>query len=183
MNEEAAKLFEQLESRKQKLLDELDAMDEGLLNYKPSAKEWSFLQVIQHLMKSEELSISYMNKKLQAPGKLQKAGIAERFRALMLKIALVLPVKYKAPYGVSDIPEQADYSELKQRWHGLRQQMADLLQEVPDELVHTKLFKHPIVGRMNLLQAIEFLNQHFDHHLYQVKRLKDRLPVLRQGTQ
>jgi hypothetical protein len=37
------------------------------------------------------------------------------------------------------------------------------------------VFKHPLVGRLDMTNTLEFLSNHIQHHMYQLERIKRRV--------
>ena len=89
----------------------------------------------------------------------------------LLKISQRVPLKYKAPKAVvQHTPEPLSLSELKEQWNSLRNDLRDFLEKIEDKNIRKKIYRHP-VGRFNVVQAVTFFREHFQHHLPQIKRL------------
>jgi len=88
--------FEQLEDSRKALIRKIDNVDESVLNKSPSPGKWSVNQIIYHLQKSEYASYNYVTKKLQSDD-LTRNGYKSKMASFILKIAFILPLKYKPP--------------------------------------------------------------------------------------
>ncbi|MFT7452850.1 MAG: hypothetical protein ACI9VN_003586, partial [Patescibacteria group bacterium] len=98
-----------LDSELKLLLRDLKAHSDQDLNWKPKMGKWSVAQVMQHLMKSEDMGLKYVQKKLSFNPKLKNAGILGALRGALIKMYLKIPIKVKAPGIVSaeTFPEEA----------------------------------------------------------------------------
>ena len=107
------------------LLSDLGSHDDALLNRKPAKGGWSAMQTMHHLILSEEGSLRYAQKKMNAPlEELGNAGIGSAWRAFLLWVSLTLPIKFKAPKGIDTefLPENATFAETTARWRAVRAQ-------------------------------------------------------------
>ena len=163
--------FQQLEFKKKLLLDEVSGLPIERLCQKASDGDWSTIQIINHLILSEQGTVAYMQKKLLQKDQLQKAGWKSKWRILVLKIALVLPIKYKAPKVLPDPSNDSGIEDCCQRWDSVRIQLNELLNNLPEPVFKMELFKHPVAGRMNINQAISFMTAHLARHHQQIRRI------------
>ena len=81
------------------------------------------------------------------------------------------PMKFKAPEGVSSVPESIDPEKLMNEFNSNRNDWKDLLAKLPEDMLQRKIFRHPISGRMNLSMTLDFMKHHSDRHFKQIKRL------------
>jgi hypothetical protein len=165
-------LLETLEQERRELFDLLQVRGDEELNRAPGPGKWSAIQVMHHLIISEELSLKYVRKKLSFKPELQKAGFSERFRRMLLKIYLGLPFKFKAPKGVNDdaLPAHVSFSETARRWDAIRLDLAGFLEGVSQDLFDKELYKHPAAGKMTLHGMLDFYLAHFRRHREQIIR-------------
>ncbi len=162
--------FERLEDSRKALIRTIDSVDESVLNKSPRPGKWSVNQIIYHLQKSEHASYNYVTKKLQSDD-LTRNGYKSKMASFILKIAFILPLKYKAPKVVSDVPENLDFSELDNTWKKNRVVLWELISTLTEDTAHRNIYRHPYVGRLNLLQMLTFFQDHFDRHRRQVLRI------------
>ena len=154
------------------LLDELAAHSAEALDRPPAPGQWSALQVMQHLMRSEELSMRYLQKKLRYQPELRKAGPAAALRSRLLRFYLRLPFKFKAPAPVDAPTFEADVSleELAGRWKANRRELRAFLDGLPDDTYDKEVYKHPFAGRLTLTGMVDFFDGHFQRHRQQIRR-------------
>ncbi|MEQ1744154.1 MAG: DinB family protein [Saprospiraceae bacterium] len=154
------------------LLDALASHDDVALNSRPSNGGWSVVQVMHHLIVSEELSHRYVQKKLSFNPKLKNAGLIEWLRERALWFYLNVPIKFRAPAIVGDenLPENATLAETRERWLKARAAWASFFENLPPELASKVVYRHPIAGRLGWSGLITFFTTHFDRHQKQIHR-------------
>lgn len=168
--------FNKLEAIKAELLASLDGIPDKDLNFVPVPGSWSLGQVLYHLWLVESLSLQYMKKKTAGTPAPDNTSLTEGFRMIMMKIALASPVKFKAPRVTSEsIPEQVDYDHLAKEWQATRRELASFIDDLSPELIRHRIFRHPRVGMINIIQSMEFFVSHFRHHLPQINNLLSKI--------
>ena len=163
--------LDQLDAKLDKLVNLLNDLSHQQLNARPEPGAWSVLQVMQHVMLAEKLSVGYVQKKTSNPKALKRSGIANRLRQAILKIFLSLSFKFKAPGIVSEdqFPAEADFDEVVKNWKQVRNDLARLLSGIRPEWKDKELFKHALAGRMTIDGMLLFFESHFDRHLKQIE--------------
>ncbi len=153
------------------LLGELSKIPEETLNRRPTDGGWSAAQTAWHLIMVEELSFKYVQKKLGFGGSFEKVGLGVHWSSLWLKVALYLPIKFKAPAtSGDDLPSHSTFAEIEAHWHKTRAAWTDFLAQMPEELEDKTVYKHPRAGRLGWVQMLDFFEVHFGRHLLQIKR-------------
>jgi len=170
------KVFEAKEEMLARLID----LDTEQLAFKPNDDSWSVAQVVDHIVRSEEGIVSYLNKKLQAPEDLKSNNFIAKSKAKILHNRLRSSSKYKVP-NVSSINPEADPNlrDCKERWGIARKAFQDILKNQSDEILMKQVFRHPVAGRMNIIDAMIFMYEHIYHHLKQIGRIvtAEKFPV------
>lgn len=175
MNLKLEAKYLRLETSRNRLLDELEGLDEDLLNTPAAVGKWSIIQHIAHLLLVDKVTMGYVQHKLRQQEQLHTSSISQSFKSLLLKLALQSGKKYKAPPAVANVPDHASLPELRQEWDDIRFKLEDVLTDIPPHLLDKCLFKHPYVGPLTTSQALTFLQDHFDHHLRAIHHLKHQL--------
>ncbi len=169
----ALKRLEQSNDYLRNLLRRLGNYSHHQLNRQPADREWSALQAMMHLQRAEALSQAYVRKKLSfgADG-LAKASLASTFRGWLSRFYMRAPFRFKAPAAVSteNFPATADLAEFSDRWLQQRRQLYGYLQELPDELFYRQIYKHPLAGKLTLLDMVRFFDAHLRRHKKQAMR-------------
>jgi len=166
------KIYERIENQRLMILENLDSISPEQLHYREKPDSWSRLQVVLHLVKAEQLTANYIQRKLRAKKNLKKAGIGSSIRMILLKLGLNMPVKYKAPKMVDVTDHKTDLSHLKYEWETVRKKIKDLIDQCDEKTLQKALFKHPRAGYLNFKQALEFIELHIAHHEKQIKRIE-----------
>lgn len=168
------KEFEVLENQRKAWLQAASELSEAQLTFRPAPDAWCILEVFVHLITAESNGLKYVNKKILGDlNKIEKAGLGSTLRAALLKFALRLPIKFKAPPAATFTPrEHYNYGEIKEEWDNLRQGWFDFLDQLDKPTVNKPLFKHPMAGKINMQQALQFMYEHVEHHKKQVERIK-----------
>jgi hypothetical protein len=132
--------------------------------------QWSASQILSHIIQAEQISLQYMKKKFLGISNSDNTGLWEEITSNLLKISQRLPLKFKAPkvLGEND-PSSLSFDELKSQWDGCRAELSLFLENFHRDLLKKKIYKHPVAGRLNILQAVSFMREHVGHHLPQIK--------------
>lgn len=163
--------FNRLEKQLDNLLQMVKTLSSEQQNFKPDGRSWSILQVFRHMMQSEGQINKYLRKKILGAATARKAGIVAILRSAVLNAAMRLPMKYKVPDTIQvDFDENYDFEALSAEWKSLREDLRLFLENIDEETARKEIFRHPVVGRMNLLQGLAFMQEHLERHTRQVER-------------
>ena len=164
--------LDRLNSNLESLALKLGKYPHEKLNVKPSPDAWSVMQVMQHVMTSERLSLAYVKKKTSFQQSFKKAGLATRLRWAALKVFLWLPLKFKAPPAVNadNFPVESDLGEVVGQWYENRKDLARFFENVPKEWIGAEVYRHPRAGRLKLEDMLVFFEDHFARHVKQIDR-------------
>ncbi len=166
------KKFSKLEDSRHSLLESLKKIELVKLESSPFPGKWSVSQIFYHLNKAERFSTIYVSKKRLDINNLERTGFTEQLKLDFLRLMFVLPFALKAPVNVlGDVPEKVDYKDITTEWDETRDKLKDLLNSLPDEILHKNVFKQPAIGRINIFQMLDFMQSHFDRHQRQVERI------------
>jgi len=173
MNLKLQRILDRLEAERKDLLDELSALPDQRFNTNPSPGKWSISQILTHLITSEKLTLLYMRKKSMGINELDNSGWIESLKMILLKVSQRLPfLTYKAPpIVVEHTPEALSYAEAVEQWSKVRALLKKFLGAIEERNVRKKIYKHPVAGRLDVSQALEFCGEHIRHHLPQIKKL------------
>ncbi len=171
MNSRLAQLFNRLEEDRNSLVEQVEKLT--LEQYHQSLNgKWSIQQILSHLMISERLSLQYMTKKVQGIDHAGNTGLKEELKMIGLKLSQRLPFKFKAPKGLNEItPANLSVQHLKSQWAQDRQHLKKFLEQIQEDQLKKKIYRHVRVGLLNVQQALIFFREHYIHHLPQIKKL------------
>jgi len=164
-------LFNNLESQRNSLLNEIKSVSKEKLNSHPAGK-WSTNQVLAHIITAEQLSINYLNKKFQGINDASDTGLLEDLKMWVLYISQRMPFKFKAPkVVVENTPVFESIEQIDAAWSKTRKDLKELLNQFDDSQLSRKVYKHPAAGKLNIQQALKFFGEHIIHHQPQIKKL------------
>lgn len=154
------------------LLDEYASCDDAVLNMSAIDGGWSVIQIMHHLILTEEISLRYVRKKLSFQPKLEPAGLNSWLKSVLLKIYLKVPLKFKAPdvVGEDQLPGFTSFKDTRNRWLGIRREWAGFLEQLPPELLDKTVYRHPLAGRLSWTGTLAFFRYHFERHKKQIER-------------
>lgn len=163
--------FSELEKLKSEAEEILRRFSDEELNSFPAEGKWSAIQHFAHILSSETLSLMYMKKKIQGVAEAGKSGLSERLRSGILRFAMKTPLKFKAPPVLGVPASFIEKNEFLGKWNALRHDYREFLEQISGDAAESRIYKHPVMGRMNLLQALDFLYAHLDRHLKSAKKI------------
>ena len=170
MNSNLEKLFNTLEAQRAALMSELKSINNDRLNSHVPGK-WSINQIVGHIVTAEQLSVGYINKKINAINEVGNTGIYGELKLGLFIASQRLPLKYKAPKNLGEQPKAySDSIALEADWNQTRQDLKLLLEKLPDSGLKKKIYRHPVMGRCSILHALIFFREHIIHHYPQIKR-------------
>lgn len=172
MHPELQRAYDKIERQRNELLKELYQVPASILNEAPNGK-WSVNQILSHLITGEKMMVSYVSKKMLGIDETKDSGWFEALKMLILVISQRTPgLRFKAPgVVVEQTKDYQDLDKLKEQWETTRLELYELLSRVPDNMVKRKIYRHPVAGRLNVLQGTQFIQEHVIHHLPQIRRL------------
>ena len=137
------------------LLSELASFDEDVLRWRPAEDEWSLKEIAAHLRDAEEVALAQLNAFAAGPSR-------------------PLPA-----WDVDLLPQERDYQgeeieRLLASFREFRRQTTYLLWGLTDT-DWRRGAQHPYRGEVTLGEIAHELAQHDLEHLWQVRRLKERL--------
>jgi uncharacterized damage-inducible protein DinB len=161
--------FQGLQVQTRLLLKEVSALSTTTYHYQPGKNKWSISQILTHIMVAEKLSLAYMKKKSLGMNEIDDAGFFENLKLLLLKISQRLPFRFKAPKVVLEkTPAPLSFGDLVRQWESSRSEMHGFLNQIEKKNIHKKIYKHPVVGRLSVVHAVQFFTEHLNHHKPQV---------------
>lgn len=160
-----------LEAQRIHLIHRCASLELSTLHHSRAEGKWSVIQVLEHIVLSEEASVSYVFNKTQDLSSLKGISIKSRVYFIFMKLALKLNMKYKAPKLVNPLySESSSLEDLIPRWEATRARLEDLSKLSPN-ILDKGILKHPYIGYLNFSQMLGFFSSHYAHHLAQINAL------------
>ena len=170
MHTQLEKEFKQLETERKNLFSDLQQHSDELLNKKPNPEAWSVAEVIAHLMTAEEMSLKYLQKKMQDTSKEKQEGFKNKYRWLLVQIVFTFNIKFKAPEIVEPKIGFVTLKDLESNWAKNRSEIIAMVDKLSNEEVNKTLWKHAVAGKMNLHHMVQFFGIHYRRHTKQIDR-------------
>ncbi|GAA4296442.1 DinB family protein [Nibribacter koreensis] len=163
--------FDRLEQQRQAYTTQLNSLTSLQQAEKPAEDQWSAAQLYYHLWQVEQTVLQSIKDNM-ASGRVHKSNsFNTRYRSFLLNLFLSLPIKFKVPKMIGEMPVSVNAQEVEQKWQETRNAWHQLLTEFPAHLLNKEIFKHPRAGVITIHQTLDFLIEHADHHKKQMKRL------------
>ena len=166
--------YKVLISNNAQMMSELHKLTPEQLLFKPNEGAWNILQVLDHVKNAELGTLIYIKKKLKYGG-LKKTNWSAGIRKNLMNSINNSPVKFKMPKILPQPNAANNLDEVKEDWGKIREQWNKQLDEYPEEHLDKAIFKHPIFGRFSLLQAMDSMISHQNHHIHQINRIKKKM--------
>ena len=175
MNRIYQEQLERLHNEKEVMLEELVNWSHDQIGWKSDDESWNANQVVEHLVTSEFGTLQYLIKKTSSGfDLLESATEKNRESSKKLNAALASDKQWKAPPVLPQPKGDKDLDLLINRWRGLSQKLGEWLEQVPKNTEDKLVFRHPLAGRLNLQQTMDFLIEHVIHHGHQLKRIQEK---------
>lgn len=163
------KSFDELETELQELLTYMDSLRQEQLCQSPEGA-WNSVQILYHLKESEKGTTSYLIHKIKAPkSEIPSGGISSKLRShLLSKNLRNYSKKFNAPSVLKEMPEQLNYTEVRAEYLRVRENLKEVLEKFESDMLPKAYFKHPVAGRITIIQTVNFLKDHFERHTSQI---------------
>ncbi|MEM8560535.1 MAG: DinB family protein [Bacteroidota bacterium] len=162
--------FDALERRRTIFLDTLGSLTPEVRQREPSPGAWSLNELMHHLVLVDSGMVRSIQYYLDKPPRTPDSG--SWMKVLGMRVFFALPTRVRVPAQVQAIvpSDTPDFETLAQQWDAARTDLRATLEAVSHERLKTAAFKHPLSGRMSLLNAVAFIGWHHDHHRAQLRR-------------
>lgn len=156
-------------------LDRAEKYPDELIHRKPSETEWSLQQVLLHIIQIQDVASTVLQKQLANSKELRPTQLKTWYRYALLKLALKSSKKFKAPKVVANVSNEKSLSELRQLWEKSYRNISQIVNNFPKELENKLIFRHPVIGWINIGQTTGFMLDHLKHHQKQIESLYSQL--------
>ena len=162
--------LDSLEQRRNALTRHLAEYPDAQLRLRPKPDSWSLLEVMEHLMLSEEASLDWVTRT-------RRGRVLQRrwyHGALALLIARALDSAMRVPWTGRRITPTgtSDLATLQRQWAEVAAGWQAYARSITGAAENALVFRHPIGVPMNAQETLVFLRRHFDHHMHQVRRIE-----------
>ncbi len=166
------KSYQTLEKQRKLFLADIMKYDSSIIHHSTDGN-WSMVQVISHLITSEKTSLDYLEKKMQGIQQASNATWWESIKVIGLIVSQRLPFKYKAPKGAKlPDPESRPMDDLISQWTAQRQRLHAILGKFTEKDVKKKVYRHVVIGLVDIRHMMIFFREHITHHQWQINRIE-----------
>jgi hypothetical protein len=99
--------------------------------------------------------------------------LRDRLAYPLLRGLLRLPIRVKAPLPVLVPQEIRPLEEVEASWREARAALAEHVEALDAAALERPFIRHPVAGPLGPRDTLVFLSSHFDHHLFQVRRIRE----------
>lgn len=170
MHEKLLQPFKKIEAKTNEFLAITQSSTPEQQLFRPMPTSWNMVEVMQHLTTTEAGILKFLHKYSPTKGSLKDA-ISGKARSTALNLFLQSSLKAKAPKVVTKFAPQS-YEAAKESWVKTRKEWLPYLNNFSTEHHDYLAFKHPIAGKLTILQTLTFIHKHIDHHIAQLKRIQ-----------
>ncbi len=163
--------YEQLQDENALIMQDLKKLESTELNYKSNDKKWNIIQVLNHIKSTEAGTLKYIHKKMKYGG-LKMTNWSAGTRAFLMRSLNNSSIKFKMPSVLTQPSVDGSLQSIQNEWNELRDQWRTFIKNFPDEDLNKAVFRHPIFGRLSLLQTMDSMISHQNHHKKQINRIK-----------
>jgi len=162
-----------LDSKTSSLFKKLENLPYNALSF--SDDKWSILQVLYHVWLAEISSEKYIRTKIKYPETIIKTPVSSYIKAFLTKYFLLLGFTINAPKVTAEFPDKISLKKLQNNWKNSRFSFSKLIEELNQKNLSEKaIFRHALMGRINLSLTLFFFELHFNHHLKQINKRINR---------
>ena len=152
------------------LFQKLESETGNKLNY--SKNKWSIIQILYHVWLAEISSEKYIRTKTRYPETIVNTPVLAYVKAFLTKYFLKFGFTIKAPKVTTEFPEKICLNELKSNWKSSRLSFSKLIVDLDKKNLSNKaIFRHALMGRINMSLTLYFFKLHFNHHLKQINKI------------
>ena len=112
-----------------------------------------------------------LERKIKYPETIIKTPVSSYIKAFLTKYFLLLGFTINAPKVTAKFPDKISLKELQNNWKNSRSSFSKLIEELNQKNLSEKaIFRHALMGRINLSLTLFFFELHFNHHLKQINK-------------
>jgi len=154
-NEETARI-------RHTILKKVESYSDTELNERPSASEWSAMQILDHLHKMEETI---------AAGVAKTAEKNQQKKALKKPIQISVSRKVKVEAPKHTVPEEKfiRFDEMKEKLTASRNRLYEVYSHTDEDTLKNNSMPHPVFGDVPLVQWFPFVGYHEKRHFLQLE--------------
>jgi hypothetical protein len=154
--------------------EKLDAISEEMFTETPPGGGWSYAEVYCHILPATLASAIGLERCTQRTGDSSAKGL-NLLGHMVFSFGRFPPLKIKVPEAVAaKMPvTKISKEEAKNLIIKCRARVDGMMPLIKDSSPHSRV-RHPRLGMLNAAQWFKFIRIHLQHHLKQLKRIKNK---------
>ncbi|TMB93800.1 MAG: DinB family protein [Chloroflexi bacterium] len=165
--------FDALEASRVALLNRLAGLDPRRWVQAPRPGSWSLGEIAHHLVLAEEEVLRQLREPEADFGRRQT--LRDRFGRALVGWIFRRGIHVKTPMRSMVPTPGRSLEEIRHAWGSVRSELASYLTTLHEGERTRVIFRHPVAGRMSIMQTLELIRAHFDDYLRQVAQTIDAL--------
>lgn len=163
--------FDSLKLKREALLEHLGSLSTDVTSFKAGSDKWSIVEVVEHLVIVEkdllrQLSVNVPTSTLDIKSKIPQKHQTV-IKVMERDIAVDVPDESMEPQGSLSL------DELLNQWDDIRKKIQRTLSEMKSENKDNLVYQHPFGGPLDIVEALQFVDVHFDNHIRHIDRILD----------
>ena len=160
---------ENLIKKRKDLLQQLAPLSGEVLSFKAATGKWSIVEVIEHLVLVEKDFFNQLLTNVPASTFDPNSKTPEKYQTVIKVMKRDIPV---------DVPDESvkphgrlTLDELLSQWDEVRNKLQGLLADITSKNKDDPVYRHPYGGPLDIAEALNFIDVHFDNHLRHIDRI------------
>ncbi|NME05449.1 DinB family protein [Psychrobacillus sp. BL-248-WT-3] len=141
----------------------VDSLSEEEFNQKPDQNSWSPKEIMEHLVKMENTIVKGIKSELADPN-------SPHAKKKPIQVSTLRLIKVKAPKYTVPKPDYETKEVMKSQLHAARMELLKVYANNDYQVFQDKSLKHPLFGRVPLVQWFPFVGLHEKRHLKQLEK-------------
>ena|SRR5579862_4197822 len=156
---------------KERLLNDVKGLSTTQLHFKADSTRWSVAQCVEHIALAESLIWQYISATAKQPPTPEKKKQLKYTDEQIIQLTTDRSKKFKAPEPLQPVGKFANTDEALKYYVSRRDSTISYISTTQDDLKNHYLV-HPIMGTLNLYQALLLIAAHSERHTMQLEEVK-----------
>lgn len=167
------KILGGLESARRRLTAEIESVHDPAFHARPSPRDWSVAQVIEHLALVDEAVARGIGAVTAGKLKVERRR-GDSLRKLLWTFGIYKMVRIRVP-GAGELPAKATRAEALSRIRDTREKLLAAIDAGERVGMWSHSLRHPIFGPLPMREMLDFVAHHEERHRLQIVRIKAAL--------
>jgi hypothetical protein len=156
---------------KDRLLNDVKGLSAAQLSFKADSTRWSVAQCVEHISLAETLVWQHIYEAVKQPPTPEKKSLLKYSDEQLIQLTIDRTVKFKAPEPLQPVGKFASTDEALKYYINRRDSTIAYINSTSDDLKNHYLV-HPVMGTLNLYQALILIAAHSERHTLQLEEVK-----------